>query len=64
MAKCGVVNCTEKVVGGFESTIDAGHFQSSTATIPGLLTYWCKDHEEGLNQDLGQGHYLSEQELK
>jgi hypothetical protein len=64
MAKCGIVGCTDKVVGGFQGTLDAGHFQNPTATIPDQRTLWCKDHESSLNRGLGKGHYLSKKELK
>jgi hypothetical protein len=45
VAKCGLVGCTEKVVGGFREVIDVGDFQNPTATIPGLRTLWCGSHE-------------------
>lgn len=64
MAKCGVVGCTETITGGFQSAMDAGNLQNPMATIPGMRTLWCKDHEGNLNRGLGRGHYLTPKELK
>jgi hypothetical protein len=64
MAKCGIVDCTEEVIGGFQSTIDAGSFENPKATIPGMQTFWCNDHERLLNKSLGKGRYLSGKEMK
>jgi hypothetical protein len=64
MAKCGVVDCTEGVIGGFERSINAGNFENPTATIPGMRTLWCEDHESALNKGLGQGRYLSAEDLR
>jgi hypothetical protein len=64
MAKCGMRDCTEKVIGGFQSTIAAGTFENPEATIPGMQTFWCKTHESGLKQGLGRGRHLSGEELK
>jgi hypothetical protein len=48
MAKCALVGCNEKPVGGFMELLDAGSFDSPNATIPGLKTAWCKTHEDML----------------
>jgi len=64
MAKCSLVGCTNKVIGGFQKTIDAGNFENPAATIPGMKTLWCRDHEDILNIGLGRGRYLIARELK
>jgi hypothetical protein len=66
MAKCGLVGCQEKVVGGFRELIVAGHTQDPSATIPGLQTFWCRSHEDSLRPHvLGKrGVWLSGKDLE
>ncbi len=47
MPKCAVVGCTRKIIGGFRESIDVSHLQGS-ATIRGLRTFWCEEHEQTL----------------
>jgi hypothetical protein len=63
MAKCGLVGCDKKAVGGFQSIIDAGNFQNPNATIEGGRTLWCEEHESMLNSGPGGGRYLNQKEL-
>jgi len=48
MAKCALVGCDNKPVGGVERIIDAGNFDNPNATLPGLKTAWCAEHESWL----------------
>jgi hypothetical protein len=63
MAKCGMVGCTEKVIGGFQHVVDAGSFEYPNATIEGGRTLWCKEHERMLDGRLYGGRYLNQKEL-
>jgi len=54
MAKCGVIGCSEKAVGGFQEMIEAGDMMNPSATLPGLRTFWCEYHKESL-----QAHVLA-----
>jgi hypothetical protein len=63
MAKCGLVDCDKKAVGGFVKSIPAGNFENPNATIPGMRTVWCKEHESMLNSGLYGGRYLKSTEL-
>lgn len=66
MAKCAVVGCNEKAVGGFMEIIDAGTLQDPTATIPGLRTFWCESDEELLRPTVSgkRGVWLSGKALE
>lgn len=64
MEKCGVRGCTEKVVGGFQHVIDAGHLGDPSATLLGAKRFWCASHEQSLKQNLGKGRFLSKAQLK
>jgi hypothetical protein len=50
MAKCALVGCKNPPVGGVEEIIDAGDLQNPFATLPGLKTSWCREHEEMLKR--------------
>lgn len=63
MAKCSIVGCDKKAVGGFIKIIPTGSFQNPTATIEDGHTLWCKEHESMLNSGLNVGRYLNPKEL-
>jgi hypothetical protein len=48
MAKCTLVGCKNRAIGGVEEILDASHLQDPFATIPGMRTAWCREHEEML----------------
>jgi len=66
MSKCSLVNCTEKIVGGFQEIIDVGTFDHPNATIPGLRTHWCDTHESMLRPTIlgKRGRWLTAEELQ
>jgi hypothetical protein len=66
MAKCGIVGCAEKAIGGFREIVDARTLDDPTAAIPGLTTCWCKAHESTLRPTvLGKrGVWLTEKQLR
>jgi hypothetical protein len=51
MAKCSLVGCNNKPVGGVEEIVDAGSFDHPHATLPGLKTAWCIEHKEWLSPE-------------
>jgi hypothetical protein len=65
MAKCSLIGCNEKAVGGFQAIIDAGDMVNPTTTRLGLKTAWCHDHRESIVADLSgkRGRYLTQQEM-
>jgi len=66
MAKCAFIDCKEKAVGGFLELIDAGNFQDPNATIEGMQTSWCADHESALRPTVfgTRGKWLTAKQLK
>ncbi len=64
MAQCGVIGCAKWVSGGFQAVVEAGTFESPFATTPTMRTLWCEDHESLLNKGLGNGDYLTEDEVR
>jgi hypothetical protein len=65
MAKCGLVSCEEKPIGGFQELIDASSHDHPNATIEGMKTAWCGEHESMLRPSvLGKrGRRLTAKEL-
>jgi hypothetical protein len=63
MAKCGIVGCDKRAVGGFTETTPAGSFDNPTATIESGRTLWCEEHESMLNSGPDGGRYLKRTEL-
>lgn len=64
MVKCSIVGCAGIVSGGFQEVIQAGSFENPFATLPGLRTLWCDEHQPMLSQGLGDGDYLSEDDVR
>jgi hypothetical protein len=64
MAKCGIVGCEAKAIGGFKEIIEAGNFDDPNATIDGMITTWCVEHE-GLRSTVRgkRGKFLTPKEL-
>ena len=48
MSKCSVVGCKNPPIGGVQEIIAAGHLQDPNATLLGLRTIWCAEHEDAL----------------
>jgi hypothetical protein len=46
--KCSLQGCDQKVVGGFHEEIAAGFLGNPSATVPGMSTYWCAEHESAI----------------
>jgi hypothetical protein len=65
MARCAVVGCEEKVIGGFQETLSAGSFQRPAAGIKGGKIGWCATHQSLLlSKTLGKsGVRLTVKEL-
>jgi len=66
MAKCALVGCENKPVGGIEEIIDAGDLNNPNATLPGLKTAWCAEHESWIAPQvrLKRHRKLTRQELE
>jgi hypothetical protein len=64
LAKCGVVGCKGKIIGGFQEVHAVGHTHAPHATIPGDYIFWCEEHEHVLTQGLGYGRFFADKELE
>jgi hypothetical protein len=64
MAICSVIGCTQWASGGFREVLSPGSFENPHAEILGIPTFWCDEHKESLSQGLGQGDYLSEDDVR
>jgi hypothetical protein len=65
MAKCSLVGCANKPIGGFQKIIDAGTLDDPSATLLGTRTNWCEAHQEMLRPSTygKRGRYLRSDEL-
>lgn len=66
MAKCNLVGCEEKPIGGFQEFIHAGSSNFPNATIEGMKNAWCKSHEGMFRPDCvgKRGRWLTAKELE
>jgi len=65
MAKCSVVGCEQKVVGGFKELISASSYENPSATIEGMRTLWCQEDEFMLRPTVAgkRGKFLTASQL-
>lgn len=65
MAKCSVVGCEQKAVGGFKELISASSYDDPSASIEGMRTLWCKEDEALLRPTIAgkRGKFLTASQL-
>jgi hypothetical protein len=64
MNTCSYRGCPGIVSGGFQKLLNASSWDEPFAKVPGLLVLWCDVHKPVLDQALGDGDYLSEDDLR
>jgi hypothetical protein len=52
MAKCALIDCNERAIGGFQELVDIATITNPGATIPSLITCWCAAHQEMLEEEV------------
>jgi hypothetical protein len=67
MLKCVLGKCPNDVIGGFKHEMHADHSGLRNVEVEAgwSATYWCKEHENDLRNELrGPGRYFTDEEVK
>ena len=66
VTKCSEVGCGRNAVGGFRETISVSNVSDRSATISGMKTSWCNEHEKALMHGVAgkRGAWLTPDQLK